>query len=124
MNIPILSDILDGIVKAFTWLKNTVSWGWAAVVAFILTPVNYIIGVIQSFMDALLAGWDSLDRALEQTGAFDVSSYWAGAMPYLDRANAIFPINFSISLVMGLITLWVICQVIRFGLRFVPLGSG
>lgn len=104
----------------FEWIRGRFSWAWAFVVAYVITPIKWIIEAIQWFLDWVDKLIDQLKLAIENTGVLAAGDAVASLGYYLGILNNFFPVALAFQTLMGLISLWILCRLIRIVLRFIP----
>jgi hypothetical protein len=124
MRIPILSDILDAIVRFATWVRNSIGYWWGVLIGLVLVPINWvcdrILDVI-AYLDSRL-DW-VLDKIVEAVSNLNIAQLWGSAGPYLAKANAVVPLDFAITCCLLMLVIWVVCLVVRIVIHFLPIPT-
>lgn len=121
MNIPILGDILDAVGKGLSWLRDSFNWWYAFLFAFIVTPVNWILDRVIGILGFLEIQVDKVVvKVGEIVSALGISGLWAQAAPWMSKANAVIPLDFIVTCISLLCSLWIVCAIIRISRRILP----
>jgi hypothetical protein len=120
--IPGVADLKAAVENFWAWTKNTFSAVWACVIAAILVPLNWVVQTFDSWVATARSLWAQANDQLSALGVFDIGTKWGQFGAYMDRANALMPVNLAVSLFMSLLVLWAICQIVRIAWKYLAVN--
>jgi len=120
--IPGVADIKAAVENFWAWMKNSFNAAWAVLIAAVLTPLNWLVKTLDSWVATARTMWSQANDQLSSLGIFDIGTKMSGFGVYLDRANSLMPIGLAFSLFMGLLILWAICQIVRIAWKYLAVN--
>jgi hypothetical protein len=116
--------IWNNIKQSFGWFIGAFNWVLGVIVAFILTPIQWLIEGIRTTLVYIGTMLDTFTGQISQMGAMtNLNSGWNKTMYYGEILNNVFPIWLLIGALGVMFSIWVFAVVVRIVLRLFPMSN-
>lgn len=112
----LIKGVSEGFEAVSKWMGKT----WWLVVAFILTPITWLIDAATQTIEFVAEKVEWMSDQIALLGVEGIGETWSSFSYFLGLLDNFVPVAFTFFLASLLLGLWVVCTVVRVLIRLIP----